>query len=158
MENWISFFYENGGLVFAALGMATATICGGIGSTIGVGMTSQAAAGLISEQPEKFGQALILELLSATQGLYGFVISFMIYLQITGDVSFQKGLFLFVAALPISITAIANGVWQGRGASAAMQILAKKPEHTTKGIIFVAMMETYAILGFVISFLLVLNA
>ena len=134
MENWISFFYENGGLVFAALGMATATICGGIGSTIGVGMTSQAAAGLISEQPEKFGQALILELLSATQGLYGFVISFMIYLQITGDISFQKGLFLFVAALPISITAIANGVWQGRGASAAMQILAKKPEHTTKGI------------------------
>ena len=157
MENWISFFYENGGLVFAALGMATATICGGIGSTIGVGMTSQAAAGLISEQPEKFGQALILELLSATQGLYGFVISFMIYLQITGDISFQKGLFLFVAALPISITAIANGVWQGRGASAAMQILAKKPEHTTKGIIFVAMMETYAILGFVISFLLVMS-
>ena len=156
MENWISFFYENGGLVFAALGMATATICGGIGSTIGVGMTSQAAAGLISEQPEKFGQALILELLSATQGLYGFVISFMIYLQITGDISFQKGLCLFVAALPISITAIANGVWQGRGASAAMQILAKKPEHTTKGIIFVAMMETYAILGFVISFLLVM--
>ena len=156
MEHWISFFYEIGGLVFAALGMATATICGGIGSTIGVGMTSQAAAGLISEQPEKFGQALILELLSATQGLYGFVISFMIYLQITGDISFQKGLFLFVAALPISITAIANGVWQGRGASAAMQILAKKPEHTTKGIIFVAMMETYAILGFVISFLLVM--
>ena len=156
MENWISFFYENGGLVFAALGMATATICGGIGSTIGVGMTSQAAAGLISEQSEKFGQALILELLSATQGLYGFDISFMIYLQITGDISFQKGLFLFVAALPISITAIANGIWQGRGASAAMQILAKKPEHTTKGIIFVAMMETYAILGFVISFLLVM--
>ena len=156
MENWISFFYENGGLVFAALGMATATICGGIGSTIGVGMTSQAAAGLISEQPEKFGQALILELLSATQGLYGFVISFMIYLQITGDISFQKGLFLFVAALPIYITAIANGVWQGRGASAAMQILDKKQEHTTKGIIFVAMMETYAILGFVISFLLVM--
>lgn len=156
MDNWISFFYDHGGLIFAALGMATATICGGIGSTIGVGMTSQAAAGLISEQPEKFGQALILELLSATQGLYGFVISFMIYLQITGDITFEKGLFLFVAALPISLTAIANGVWQGRGASAAMQILAKKPEHTTKGIIFVAMMETYAILGFVISFLLVM--
>ena len=82
MENWISFFYENGGIIFAYLGVATATICGGIGSTIGIGMTSQAAAGLIAEQPEKFGQALILELLSATQGLYGFVISFLIYLQI----------------------------------------------------------------------------
>ncbi|XFE28395.1 hypothetical protein Q5Z34_17405 [Listeria innocua] len=39
-----------------------------------------------------------------------------------------------------------------------IQILAKKPEHATKGIIFAAMVETYAILGFVISFLLVLNA
>ena len=36
MENWITFFYENGGMIFAALGVATATICGGIGSTIGV--------------------------------------------------------------------------------------------------------------------------
>ena len=120
-------------------------------------MTSHAAEGLIAEEPEKFGQALILELLSATQGLYGFVISFMIFLQITGDITLQRGLFLFIASLPISLTAMANGLWQGRGYAAAMQILAKKPEHTTKGIIFVAMMETYAILGFVISFLLVMS-
>ncbi|KAF1302050.1 V-type ATP synthase subunit K [Enterococcus saccharolyticus] len=157
MENWITFFYENGGLIFAALGVATATICGGIGSTIGVGLTAEAAAGLTAEQPEKFGQALILELLSATQGLYGFVISFMIFLQITGDITLQRGLFLFVASLPIAFTAIAAGKYQGRAACAAMQILAKKPEHVTKGIIYVAMMETYGILGFVISFLLVMN-
>ena len=157
MENWITFFYNNGGIVFAALGMATATICGGIGSTIGVGLTSEAAAGLTAEQPEKFGQALILELLSATQGLYGFVISFMIFFQMSGDISFDRGLYLFIAALPIAVTAIAGGIYQGRAACAAMQILAKKPEHVTKGIIYVAMMETYAILGFVISFLLVMN-
>lgn len=157
MENWITFFYENGGMIFAALGVATATICGGIGSTIGVGLTAEAAAGLTAEQPEKFGQALILELLSATQGLYGFVISFMIFLQMTGDISLDRGLFLFVAALPISFTAIVAGMYQGRAACAAMQILAKKPEHVTKGIVYVAMMETYGILGFVISFLLVMN-
>ncbi|HIY57987.1 MAG TPA: V-type ATP synthase subunit K [Candidatus Tetragenococcus pullicola] len=157
MENWISFFYEQGGIIFAALGVATATICGGIGSAIGVGQTSEAAAALTAEQPEKFAQALILELLSATQGLYGFVISFMIFLQMNGDVSLQTGLYLFVASLPISIAAIFNGIWQGRAACAAMQILAKKPEHVTKGIIYVAMLETYAILGFVISFLLIMN-
>lgn len=159
MENWITFFYEHGGFVFAALGVAMATICGGIGSTIGIGLTSEAAAGLTAEQPEKFGKALILELLSATQGLYGFVISFMIFLQMSGvsELTFERGLFLFVASLPISFTAIAGGMWQGRAAAAAMQILAKKPEHTTKGIIYVAMMETYGILGFVISFLLVMN-
>ena len=50
-------------------------------------MTSEAAAGLTAEQPEKFGQALILELLSSTQGLYGFVISFMIFGQMSGTIS-----------------------------------------------------------------------
>ncbi|AYW46072.1 V-type ATP synthase subunit K [Tetragenococcus koreensis] len=157
MENWISFFYENGGMIFAALGIAVATICGGIGSTIGVGLTAEAAAGLTAEQPEKFGQALILELLSATQGLYGFVISFMIFLQMSADMSFQMGLYMLIASLPIAFTAIWAGKWQGRAAAAAMQILAKKPEHVTKGIVYVAMMETYGILGFVISFLLVMN-
>lgn len=158
MENWITFFYENGGLIFAALGIATATICGGIGSTQGVGMTGEAAAALTAEQPEKFGQALILELLSSTQGLYGFVIAFLIFLNVDASTTLATGMYLFIASLPIAVTSIITGKYQGRVASAAMQILAKKPEHTTKGIIFVAMMETYCILGFVISFLLVLNA
>ncbi|EAC9465025.1 V-type ATP synthase subunit K, partial [Listeria monocytogenes] len=34
------------------------------------------------------------------------------------------------------------------------QILAKKPEHFFKGVMFSVMVEMYAILGFVISFLL----
>lgn len=96
-------------------------------------MTSEAAAGLTAEQPEKFGQALILELLSSTQGLYGFVISFMIFGQMSGTISLDRGMYLFIASLPIALTAIVAGRWQGRAASAAMQILAKKPEHVTKG-------------------------
>ena len=158
MENWITFFYEHGGIIFAALGVATATICGGIGSLIGVGVTANSAAALISEQPEKFGQALILELLSSTQGLYGFVIAFFIYMALDPAMTLTTGMVYFVASLPISIAAIVSGKYQGGAAAAAMQILAKKPEHNTKGIILVAMLETYGILGFVISFLLVLNA
>ena len=38
-----------------------------------------------------------------------------------------------------------------------MTILAKKPEHVMKGVLFAVMVETYALLGFVISFLLVNN-
>ena len=148
---------NNGGIVFAVLGMAMATIFAGIGSAKGVGFTGEAAAALTTEQPEKFGQALILQLLPGTQGLYGFVISFMIFGQMSGTISLDRGMYLFIASLPIALTAIVAGRWQGRAASAAMQILAKKPEHVTKGIIYVAMMETYCILGFVISFLLVLN-
>lgn len=157
MTNWITFFYENGGIIFAALGVATATICGGIGSLKGVGITANSAAALLSEQPEKFGQALILELMSSTQGLYGFVISFFIYSALSNSLTFSEGIYYFIASLPIAVTSIVAGKYQGGAAAAALQILAKKPEHNTKGIILVAMLETYCILGFVISFLLVLN-
>lgn len=148
---------NNGGIVFAVLGMAMATIFAGIGSAKGVGFTGEAAATLMTEQPEKFGQALILQLLPGTQGLYGFVIAFLIYINLGNDMSMVQGLNYFVAALPIAFAGLFSGIAQGRVAAAGIQILAKKPEHATKGIIYAAMVETYAILGFVISFLLVLN-
>ncbi|MBL1229508.1 V-type ATP synthase subunit K [Enterococcus sp. BWB1-3] len=148
---------ENGGILFAVLGMAMATILSGIGSAKGVGFTGEAAAALTTEQPEKFGQALILQLLPGTQGLYGFVIAFLIFIDLDNSMTMVQGLNYFVASLPIAFAGLFSGISQGRVAAAGIQILAKKPEHATKGIIYAAMIETYAILGFVISFLLVLN-
>lgn len=146
---------NSGGITFAILGMATATIFSGIGSSKGVGMTGEAAAALTTSQPEKFGQALILQLLPGTQGLYGFVIAFLIFTNLSGDLSVVQGLGYLGASLPIAFTGLFSGIAQGKVAAAGIQILAKKPEHSTKGIIYAAMVETYAILGFVISFLLV---
>lgn len=146
---------NSGGIIFAILGMATATIFSGIGSSKGVGMTGEAAAALTTSQPEKFGQALILQLLPGTQGLYGFVIALLIFTNLSGDLSVVQGLGYLGASLPIAFTGLFSGIAQGKVAAAGIQILAKKPEHSTKGIIYAAMVETYAILGFVISFLLV---
>lgn len=148
---------NNGGIVFAILGMAIATIFSGIGSAKGVGMTGEAAAVLTTEQPEKFGQALILQLLPGTQGLYGFVIAFFILGKMSPDMGIVDGLAMLGASLPIAFTGLSSGIAQGRVAAAGIQILAKKPEHATKGIIFSAMVETYAILGFVISLMLILQ-
>lgn len=155
----IDYLLKNGGgVIFAVLGMATATIFSGIGSSKGVGLVGESAAALTTTQPEKFAQALILQLLPGTQGLYGFVIAFMIYLNIGSDITVVQGLNLLVAALPVGFCGLFSGIAQGRVSAAGIQILAKKPEHATKGIIYAAMVETYAILGFVISFLLVLNS
>ena len=148
---------NNGGIVFAILGMAIATIFSGIGSAKGVGMTGEAAAVLTTEQPEKFGQALILQLLPGTQGLYGFVIAFFILGKMSPDMGMVDSLAMLGASLPIAFTGLSSGIAQGRVAAAGIQILAKKPEHATKGIIFSAMVETYAILGFVISLMLILQ-
>lgn len=156
--NWIKFFMENfGGMVFGALGVALAVGMSGIGSAKGVGIVGQSAAGLLSEQPEKFGKALILELLPGTQGLYGFVIGLLVLLNLNADTTLPQGLYYLFACLPIAITGLWSGIAQGKAASAGIQILAKNPEHNTKGMVLAAMVETYALLGFVVSFLLVSN-
>jgi V/A-type H+-transporting ATPase subunit K len=119
-----------------------------------VGQTGEAAAALTTNQPEKFGQALILQLLPGTQGLYGFVIAFMIYGSLSGEMSTVTGMAYLMASLPVAFTGLFSGMAQGKVAAAGIQILAKKPEHFFKGVMFSVMVEMYAILGFVISFLL----
>ena len=135
--------------------MGVASIFSGIGSAKGVGIAGEAAAALIKEQPEKFVQALILQLLPGTQGIYGFIIAFFIMQKMSATMPLSSGLYLLMAALPIAFTGLLSGIAQGKVAAAGVQILAKKPEESTKGIIFAAMVETYAILGLLASFLII---
>ncbi len=149
-----NYFLENGGYIFAAAGAALAVGLAGIGSAKGCGVAGQAAAGIITEEPEKFGQALILQLLPGTQGLYGFIIGFLILLQIGNNPSLAQGLYLLFAGLPVGLAGLLSGIAQGKVAASGMQILARNPEHNTKGIILAAIVETYAILGFVASIIM----
>ncbi|WP_122644906.1 V-type ATP synthase subunit K [Enterococcus mediterraneensis] len=149
------YLIENqGGFILAILGMGIATILSGIGSAKGVGMTGEAAAALTTSQPEKFGQSLILQLLPGTQGLYGFAIAAMIFGSLSRDLTMIDGLAYLGASLPVAFTGLLSGIYQGKVAAAGIQILAKKPEHFFKGVMYAVMVEMYAILGFVISFLL----
>ena len=70
----MSLLQENMGYFFTMIAIGLAVGLPGIGSAYGVGTAGEAAAALISEQPEKFAQSLILQLLPGTQGLYGFII------------------------------------------------------------------------------------
>ena len=154
------FFIENGGTIFAVLAAAIATLFGGIGSAKGVGMAGEATAALTVDEPDKFGKALVLQLLPGTQGLYGFVIGFFIYQQIVGGdaITFEKGLYLLMAAIPVAVVGYASAQRQARVAIAGVNILAKNEDEFVKGVVYSVMVELYAILGFVISLLLVLNA
>ena len=121
MTNWLTFFTENsGGFIFAALGMGVASIFSGIGSAKGVGIAGEAAASLIKEQPEKFVQALILQLLPGTQGIYGFIIAFFIMQKMSATMPLSSGLYLLMAALPIAFTGLLSGIAQGKVAAAGV--------------------------------------
>ena len=148
---------QHGGVLFAALGGALATLLAGWGSAVGVGTVGEVAAGLMIEEPEKFGKSLVLQLLPGTQGLYGFVIGILIWLQLTPELPLEKGVAYFFVALPIAIVGYFSAKHQGNVAVAGMQILAKRPKEFMKGAILAAMVETYAILAFVVSFILTLR-
>ncbi len=143
------------GIVLAILGAACAAIFSGMGSAKGVGIVGEAGAGLIAEDPSKFGKVLILQILPGTQGLYGFLAAFMIMNKISAGLTLQQGLGLFVAALPIAIVGYFSGIKQGRVAAAGVGIVSKKPDQNGKAITFAAMVETYAVLALLISILLI---
>ncbi|MGB9826377.1 MAG: permease, partial [Desulfofundulus sp.] len=70
------------GIVIALLGAAIAVGLPGIGSAIGVGIVGQSASGLVTEQPERFGQTLLLQAIPGTQGIYGLLSGFLIMIRI----------------------------------------------------------------------------
>lgn len=154
LSDLAKFLDAYGGTIFAAFGAALAVFLSGVGSSRGCGLVGKTAAGIITEEPEKFGKALILQLLPGTQGLYGFIIGFLILLKIADNLTTAQGLYLLATSLPVAIVGYRSALYQGQVAAAGLQILAKNPDQNTKGIIFAAIVETYAILGFVASIIM----
>ena len=152
------FDWDTLGIVFALLGAVRAALLGGIGSAIGVGMTGQAAAGVVTEDPGKFGKVLVLQLLPGTQGIYGLLIGFITLTQIgilggNSDISLAKGLLYLAACLPMAIVGLVSAKWQARASVSSISLVAKKPDQFGKAMIFPAMVETYAVLALLISIL-----
>ena len=152
--NVSQFLVQNGGIVMATLGAALATLLSGIGSAKGVGIVGEVATGLMSEEPEKFGKSLVLQLLPGTQGLYGFVIGLMVLGKLNASMTFQNGLGILMACLPVALAGYGSAIAQGRVAASGISLLAKNEEQNTKGIIYAVMVETYALLAFVVSIML----
>ena len=154
MKEFMAVLAQNGGVVFGILGAALAVLLAGLGSARGAQMAGEAAAGLVIDEPEKFGKAMVLQLLPGTQGLYGFVIGLFIMFKLRVDMSLIEGLYYVMVSLPVGIVGLKSAYYQAKVAVAGINILAKNEEHQTKGIILSVMVETYAILAFAMSFLL----
>ena len=149
------------GLILAYLGAALAVGLACSGSAMGVGIAGQAASGLISEEPDKFGQAMVFQLLPGTQGIYGLLVGFIVLSKFgllgggAPEIAFSTGLCALAACLPVGIVGLVSGKFQGKTSAAAIGIIAKKPEQFGKAMLFPAMVETYAILSLLISILAV---
>ncbi len=158
-----SFFEAFGGMALGLMGAGLAAALSGIGSAKGTGIAGEAGAGLLCEDPSKFGKVLILQVIPGTQGLYGLVVWFFAVYRmgmLDGtmiDMSVQEGLRYFAACMPMALGGWLSAIAQGRVAASSINILAKQPNDWSKGMILCITVEFYAILSLLASMLMILN-
>lgn len=150
------------GPAFTLLAGALAALLPGIGSAKAVGAVGEVAAGVLTEDPAKFGKLLILQALPGTQGIYGLLSWFMIMnasQMMAGnmDISWRTGLAYLMAALPVAFVGWFSALYQGKVAEAGIALVAKRPEEQSKALVLAAMVETYAILSLLATVLSVLS-
>ncbi|HAT79155.1 MAG TPA: V-type ATP synthase subunit K [Oscillibacter sp.] len=145
------------------LGAGLAVCLAGAGSARGTGLAGEAGTGLLCEDPSKFGKVMILQVIPGTQGLYGLVVWFFAIFRmglLSGslpDLTITQGLQYFVACLPMALGGMISAIAQGRVACASINLLAKKPDHWSKGMVLCVTVEFYAILSLLASMLMIIN-
>ena len=142
------------GTVIALIGIALCMILCGTGSAIGLFKTGTAAAGVLSEDPKKFSKVMVLVVLPATQGIYGFVMAILASSSVVSGMEAAEGWAIFAKVMPIAIVGLISAIYQGRTAVNCILAVAKQETLGGKLILFPAMVETYAILALVISIMM----
>lgn len=159
MDAFFSLIFSGQNL--ALLGAALAAGLAGLGSARGVGLVGQAASGLLTEDPSKFGKVLILQALPGTQGIYGLITAFIILIR-TGvlgtavELTQMQGAYFLVAALPIALVGYGSAIHQGKVAVAGVNLIAKRPDEVGKAITSASLVEIYAVFALLVSLLLII--
>ena len=151
----MEFLFAHSGLAIGLLGAGLAACMAGAGSAVGTGIAGEAGAGLVTEDPAKFGKAMILQVIPGTQGLYGLVVFFVAIMNM-GLLDGTALNLSFVACMPIAIGGLVSAIGQGKVAAASVNLLAKNPDHWAKGMILCITVEFYAILSLLASMMMLL--
>ena len=152
-----------GGFALGLFGVTLSVVLAGIGSAKGTGAAGEAGAGLLCEFPDRFGKAMILQVIPGTQGIYGFVVGFLALLNmgaLSGEavnMTLTEGFRYFTACLPMAFGGLFSAIAQGRVAVTAIHLLGKKPDDWAKGMILCITVEFYAILAFLVSLFMLIS-
>ncbi len=150
---------ETSEAALATMGIALGVGIAGFGSALGVGIAGASASGAVASDPGKFSKLLILQQLPQTQGIYGFLIGIFILSGaiLSGiEVTSTMALAAITAGLGMGIgglTAIGQGITCAGGIGA----VAKNDGVFGKVMVYGIMPEFFAILGFVMSVMILLN-
>ncbi len=160
----MSGFVQNLGPILTLLGATLAAALPGYGSAKAVTRIGQAVNGVLSDQPELFGRALILQALPGTQGIYGLLTFFLILTRsglmangFSADISVTQGLLWLVAALPIVLVGYFSALEQARVCETGVALIAKRGDQQARVIVLAVVVETYAIFSLLASVLAIFS-
>ncbi len=140
------------GRAIGIAGLAICMILCGAGSAFGLYKTGASAAGVLAEDGKKFSKIIVLSLLPATQGIYGFVLAVM---NIPGaEIAIATGWAVFWKGVALGVTGFASAILQGATAASCIYAIGKNSAGSGKYVLFPAMIEFYAILALVLGIMM----
>lgn len=149
------------GIIYALIGASLAGGLGAIGSSIGVSKIASAGASLLSKDPSKYIRVLTLSALPSTQSLYGLLFGFIILNQtgiLAGNpiaLTDNQGLAFLFASMPVAVSGLFSGIYQGITGRSGIKIIAEKPDSFINAIVLTSLIESFAIFGLVLSIVIV---
>ena len=150
-----------GGVACIGAGLAV-----GIAGLSGIGQGLAAATGIAAtaEEPRMFAKGMIFSVLPETQAIYGLLVAILVMyfggvigVASAGVIGMATGIAAIAAGLAIGLaglSAIGQGIVSGGAISATLQ----RSDAMGKGLILAVMPETFAILGLLISILIMTNS
>ena len=114
----------------------------------------------MSEKPELFGKLFVLMVLPGTQGFYSFIASFLAGLQTflgIKETSFVGAIGLMILLIVMGFVEFVTAIEQGKTSASAINMVAKQERTFGQAIIMPALVETYAVLGLLISIIVILS-
>lgn len=146
------------GDLIAMIGAVMVVVITGVGATIGMGWVQRSVAGILSEEPEKYGKTLVLQLIPTSSALYGFVVGFMVLLKVVlgpnaGGLDVTTGVTILLACVPMIIVGFVQTLIQARVCVSCAQMIAKQEELSGRAIVMSIFTELITLLALIVSIL-----
>ena len=131
--------------ILGYIGLGLVLGLAGIGSCFGTTIAGNAAEGALKKDPSKSASYMLLSVIPATQGLYGFVAFLM---SRTRDFTTDGPLMLGIG-LGVGLVCLFSAIRQGQICANGIANIAQGHDVLTNTMIYAALPEFYAILGLV---------
>jgi V/A-type H+-transporting ATPase subunit K len=140
-------------VILTCIGIAIITASAFYASALGVTICGKTVIGAMKKNPDAFGSYLVLSALPSSQGLYGFVMFFMLQPFIRPDVTMFQAWVIFFISIMVAIVGIYASYRQAIVCANGISATAEGHNVTAATLIMAVFPELYAILALLVTIL-----